>query len=362
MNASANLPAKLSAGGAVAAIVARDFDEAYRIGRLFAASGLAPKGMASPEACAVAIMAGAEVGFAPFQAIQSFAVVNGRPTLWGDALPAILWRSGFKLREWAEGETAFCEVTRPDGEKIVRSFSQADAVKAGLASKDGPWRQYPQRMRQMRARAWAARDGAADALRGVAVREEVEDYGDARMIDEAPRPSPAEAFAAETVIDAEPTTIEVVDDEPEPDPNGGGGTPAREGQDAADELATADEPEAVDLAPRDLLAGQAEGEAQASLDLDETLDGEAFEKPALDEPSAPPRPDLAADLTHAHPTVILAWADVFEEALRSTSLKSSRAKYWQVAREAGRIARLSEVDLARATALHALANGKEAGQ
>src|SRR3546814_15381125 len=51
-----------------------------------------------------------------------------------------------------------------------------DAKKAGLAGKQGPGSQYPQRMRQMRARAWAMRDGFADVLKGIGIAEEVRDF------------------------------------------------------------------------------------------------------------------------------------------------------------------------------------------
>ena len=171
----------MQAGGQVAALVPQTLEEAFRVSQAIAASGLAPKGMDKPETVMVAIMAGAELGLAPFQALQSFAVVNGRPTLWGDGLMAVARSQGIKAREWIEGEgdqiVAHCEVTRPDtGEIIERAFSVADAKKAALWGKAGPWQSYPKRMLQMRARAWALRDGCADMLRGFQVREEVEDY------------------------------------------------------------------------------------------------------------------------------------------------------------------------------------------
>ncbi|WP_051130248.1 hypothetical protein [Brevundimonas naejangsanensis] len=150
----------------------------------------------------VAIMAGAELGLAPFQALQSFAIVNNRPTLWGDGLMAVARAQGIKAQEWIDGEgdaaVAHCEVTRPDtGETIPRSFSVSDAKKAGLWNKQGPWQQYPKRMLQMRARAWALRDGCADMLRGFQVREEVEDYQtvSARAVP-AERPNLAARLAA----------------------------------------------------------------------------------------------------------------------------------------------------------------------
>lgn len=182
MNAITKSEAKVpvSAGGHVAALVPQSLDEAYRVSQAIAASGLAPKGFERPEQIMVAIMAGAELGLAPFQSLQSFAVVNGRPTLWGDGLMAVARAGGVRVKEWVEGAgddaVAHCEVTRESGEVITRTFSVAQAKKAGLWGKQGPWQSYPTRMLSMRARAYALRDGCADMLRGFQVREEVEDY------------------------------------------------------------------------------------------------------------------------------------------------------------------------------------------
>lgn len=170
----------MKVGGSVQAIVPQSFEDAWRLAAAFAKSGIAPKGMDTPEACLVAIMAGAEVGLPPFQSVQSIAVINGRATMWGDALPAIVRRHGVKVTETIEGEgdamVATCTATRPDGEVITRTFSVADAKAAGLWGKPGPWTLYRKRMLQMRARGWTLRDGCADMLRGIAMREEVEDF------------------------------------------------------------------------------------------------------------------------------------------------------------------------------------------
>ena len=170
----------MMAGGQVAALVPQSLDEAFRVATAIAASGLAPKGVDTTEKVLVAIMAGAELGFAPFQAMQSFAVINGKPNIWGDALPALLWSRGFEIDEWFDNDDqptkAFCKITRPGGKEIERSFSVAQARQAGLLGKQGPWQQYQSRMLQMRARAFAARDGASDVLRGMLVAEEVQDY------------------------------------------------------------------------------------------------------------------------------------------------------------------------------------------
>lgn len=182
MNAQVPAPVRpqIHAGGAVAALVPQTLDEAFRVAQAIAVSGMAPRGLEKAEQCMVAIMAGSELGFAPFQSIQSFAIVNNRPTIWGDAIPALLWSHGFTLDEWFDNDDeptkAFCKVTRPSGKEIERSFSLADAKLAGLLSKTGPWQTARKRMLQMRARAFAARDGASDVLRGLPVYEEVSDF------------------------------------------------------------------------------------------------------------------------------------------------------------------------------------------
>lgn len=174
MSANTNV-VPLKTGGQIAGIIPQSIEEVFRLAQGIAASGLAPATMNTAEKITVAILTGLEIGLPPMFALNKIAVVNGRPALWGDALPALLWARGFKLREWTEGDTAHCEVTRPDGSKIERTFSDADAKAAGLLGKSGPWTQYRPRMRQMRARGFACRDGAADVLGGLYVAEELDE-------------------------------------------------------------------------------------------------------------------------------------------------------------------------------------------
>jgi len=183
--------AQLVAGGNVAAIIPRSLEETFRLAGAISASGMAPNTLNSPEKVMVAIIAGAELGMPPFQSLQSFAVINGRPALWGDGLIGVVRSHGFKVREWIEGEgdqmVARCEVTRPDnGEVFPGEFSVADAKKANLWGKAGPWQSSPKRMLKMRARGFACRDGAADVLRGFQLREEVEDYQPIRDVSTPP--------------------------------------------------------------------------------------------------------------------------------------------------------------------------------
>jgi hypothetical protein len=156
----------------------RSFDEMARFCKAIVNSGLAPKGFNSPEAVMVAVQHGLELGLAPMQSLQSIAIINGRPCIYGDAALALCTAhpAFLDIEETTEGSTAICVVKRRDRSAVVRTFSEADAKKAGLWGKSGPWQQYPDRMLQMRARSWALRDAFPDALRGLGIREEVSDY------------------------------------------------------------------------------------------------------------------------------------------------------------------------------------------
>ena len=68
----------------------QSFDDAFRFAKMVANSDFAPKEFrGKPEACLLAIQKGAEVGLTPLEALQSIAVINGRPTIWGDAALAL---------------------------------------------------------------------------------------------------------------------------------------------------------------------------------------------------------------------------------------------------------------------------------
>ena len=146
---------------------------------IMAASGLMPKGIDTAPAVFVAVQMGLEVGLSPMQAVQNIAVINGRPSMWGDAVLALVRSSGLleDFDETIDGETAICTAKRKGQSKpIIRKFSMSDAKQAELSGKSGPWKQYPKRMLQMRARSWALRDGFGDVLKGLHVAEEVMDY------------------------------------------------------------------------------------------------------------------------------------------------------------------------------------------
>lgn len=162
----------------------QSMSEAKALAETIVASGLAPKGMDKPATVLVALQMGAELGLAPMASLQNIAVINGRPSIWGDAMLAICQQStlfdfdAFEERLDGEGDkrTATCTVRRlPNGKPATRTFSVGDAKRAKLWGKSGPWSDYPDRMLQMRARTFALRDTFADVLRGFTTIEEARD-------------------------------------------------------------------------------------------------------------------------------------------------------------------------------------------
>ena len=157
------------------------FAEMARFARMAVNSGLVPKSLATPEAALLAMQMGMEVGLSPSQALQNIAVINGRPTMWGDACLALAkGRPDFVdcIETWTgDGDKmeAHCLIKRAGRTDLARSFSVTDAKRAGLWGKAGPWCQYPKRMLQMRARSWALRDSFPDALKGIEITEEIRD-------------------------------------------------------------------------------------------------------------------------------------------------------------------------------------------
>jgi hypothetical protein len=171
-------------------------DEAWRLSQAFARSELVPKNFRGrPDDILVAMQMGQELGLAPMQALASIAVINGRASIFGDGFLALIMTSAL-YRDHAEyyeidagrveGLTAddlkhdttaaVCTFwRRGKAEPVTRRFTVAQAKKAQLLGKDGPWQAYPDRMLLMRARSWAGRDCFPDLLRGIRTAEEALD-------------------------------------------------------------------------------------------------------------------------------------------------------------------------------------------
>jgi hypothetical protein len=204
-----------------AGLVLGDLEAMWRWATAVASSGLAPKGLETAEKVLVATQMGAELGLAPMASLQNIAVVNGRPSVWGDAVPGICRATGemVESEEWYEqagkridrNPTTFTDdtaavyrVVRKGEKPRTVAFSVKDAKTAGLWGKAGPWTQYPARMLLNRARTFCLRDAFPDALRGLHTAEEMRDVPAEKDV----TPKPARFL--------EPEPIALVSDEPEP--------------------------------------------------------------------------------------------------------------------------------------------------
>lgn len=162
----------------------------------------------------IAAMMGKEIGLPFFQSLQSIAVVNGIPSIYGDSALALVRTSKLleSIDEWWEVDgqrqeasfpitslaeegkeiVAFCKTKRVGEEPHTTWFSVSDAKRAGLWGKSGPWAGVPQRMLMWRARGWNLRDGFGDVLRGIAFYEEAQDIESHEPVNITPAPAEVE--------------------------------------------------------------------------------------------------------------------------------------------------------------------------
>jgi hypothetical protein len=161
-----------------------------------------------------AVLFGREVGLNPMASVQNVAVINGKPSLWGDAAlavvqnhPAYEWHQESTFEQINETGVAVIRVKRRGNpEPFVSKFSVDDAKRARLWGRKGPWTDYPQRMLQMRARGFGLRNAFADALRGLITAEEARDYDAPRPV-APPPPSDGLTFEPSAALPPAPTAL-----------------------------------------------------------------------------------------------------------------------------------------------------------
>lgn len=161
--------------------------EALKICEWLSKSNLVPKQyQGKPADILVCINWGMEVGLKPLQALNSIAVVNGSPSLWGAAPLALVRQSpdfewiledneafayardkvnGWEhLKQKNPNETSICVVKRKGEPPLVREFSSEDVKQAGLGNVH---KTYPKDMRKYRARSRALEAAFGDVLKGI---------------------------------------------------------------------------------------------------------------------------------------------------------------------------------------------------
>lgn len=214
---------KLEAGKG---FVPGDFDGLWRLARVISESSLCPKGLKQGtntiSNIVIACAQGSELGLSVMQSLQSIAVINGMPSIYGDAGLALVRRTDLaelfvevlvqycprckpgqmdtdpavlpellktlqaankagkcpdcgKELQADDFQTAVCISSRKGTGLRVSSFSVQDAKRAKLWGKTGPWTEYPNRMMMWRARGFNLRDNFGDVLKGLHTYEEARD-------------------------------------------------------------------------------------------------------------------------------------------------------------------------------------------
>ena len=196
-------------------LVPTTMDEMKLFAHELSKSILVPKDyQGKPANCVVAIQWGLECGLAPLQALQSIAVINGKPSMYGDALLAMVRADSrcLGVHEEQDGGVATCIIKRKhsDGsvEEVKRTFSMKQAQQAGLSNRP-TWKAYPERMLQHRARGNAIRDAFPDVIHGLISAEEAQDYDEPKDVtprQEAVAPPTIETLTAPKVEEAEVIT------------------------------------------------------------------------------------------------------------------------------------------------------------
>jgi hypothetical protein len=210
-------------------------EAAYQLAQKISATQFAPEQFrGKPAEAAVAIIAGAEVGLSPLQALQSTYVIGGRPAYYARTMVALAQRQGHEV--WTEKETP-ASVTvcgrRAGSDQIEQvTVTLEQARKAGW-TRNKQYDSNPVDMLWARAASKVCRRIAADALLGIPYSVEELQDGDAqeakpRRVSRKPAEPDAPAIEAPVGADRDdvgrggpPTDVPPPPPEQLPDPSDG---------------------------------------------------------------------------------------------------------------------------------------------
>lgn len=171
----------------------------------FVQSGALPESISNAPRLIMVFQAGFEAGLKPLEAVNSFYFVNGKLSMYGDTVISQVQRAGH-IVEWGkcDAETATVTITRGDNKKsltqtVTMAIAKARGWDSGKNGVKDVWRKYPESMLRYRAFGMCARFIVPDALRGIAIKEEIESEVEPETVKDAKRP---EAAADKQTADA----------------------------------------------------------------------------------------------------------------------------------------------------------------
>ena len=173
--------------------------EAQELARMLAVAQTMPQALQKAPADVLAVMmTGAELGFGPMQSIRAIAIIKGRPTLYADAMSALVQGRRevclfFRCVETTDKAATFETHRAGHPEPTRLSYTMQDAATAGLSGQEN-YRKHPKQMLRARAISALSRLVYPDLVMGFYTPEEAEEMP--AEIDVTPKPSAAEAVRA----------------------------------------------------------------------------------------------------------------------------------------------------------------------
>lgn len=150
------------------------YNEIAQISKAFVASGMFGRDMQKISQGITKIMAGQELGLAPFASMRAVHVIDGNATLSANTMAGMVKSSGrydyeVKKKEVDECIIDFFEIRNNKRVKIgTESFNEAEAKSAGLLNKQN-WQKYPKAMMFARCISNGVRTYCPDVFSGMLV-------------------------------------------------------------------------------------------------------------------------------------------------------------------------------------------------
>lgn len=191
------------------------FTEAMDFAKVLADSGMVPKAyVGKPYAIIATWQFGLELGVGLMQALQGISNINGTPAVFGDLGWALVQNHPDFVDsiEDLTDKSATVTLKRRGRSDKTRTYTLEDARIAKLLEKDN-WKAHTRRMLQWRARSWAMRDQFPDALKGMVIAEEAQDYP-GPTIEASPLAQAVEAANAQPATTATTNTTAAVEQKP----------------------------------------------------------------------------------------------------------------------------------------------------
>mgnify|MGYP000166783409 CR=1 FL=1 len=130
--------------------VAGELPALFELSKHLVESGFLPEHIRKPGQAVAIILAGRELGMPPMRALRSLMIVKGKVEESADSQLGRFKEAGGKaIFQRLDEEVAVLELTHPNGDPHVETFSLADAKRAGLTASQ-TWQKYPKAMLRSR--------------------------------------------------------------------------------------------------------------------------------------------------------------------------------------------------------------------